>query len=664
MAKGEAPDATLNGPHQTASGQYRFPAMTDPDVLADRQTEIWAKVFYPKDILRLEKAPLVMLLHGNHGTCGKGTNPRRDNSCEYTQLGSCPTGYVVVPNHEGYDYLAENLASWGYWVVSINANRGITCSGGTSKDQGLNLARGRLVLKHLSLLYTWSTTGGAPSSLGLGTEGLKGKVDFTSVGLLGHSRGGEGMRAAYNLYLDQDSAWPAKIPGLKVKALFEIGAVDGQTSRVLDANGTVWNQLLPMCDGDVSNLQGRYPFERMLLNRNENVHAQKSLYEVWGANHNFFNTEWQESDASRCAWGKPIFDPTSPYSKEQQTIALASASAFFRSHLGPKADMVFNQNFNPLNALPSLVNKITQVDRDFTPSPGALSADIVEDFDNPTGVNSSGNSNVFEQIDIDHRKLVTSHSQRVAFISWQAANEKTFFEAIWATPTLGRSMQSFSTLDFRVARPKNALNKEASTDFSIQLEDVKGKLSNAVSVSDYALINGPGTSSHVLQAVRIPLNVFQGVDLTRIKGVKFVFNKTQTGAIYLANVRIHRSLGLGGAQTTSKTKLINRPFEIQSLPIEHVSIENNSLRVVQRKSLSGEATVEIIVTSKVHFPVMNSLPVLKIGDKTFTLSRYSDVKELKELTFTLTSDEYKSVTTGDNTQVLNGKVWELGRFTK
>lgn len=663
MANG-APDSTLPGPNQVAFAEYRFPAVTDPDILSDRMTEMWAKIFYPKNITQLDKAPLIVMLHGNHATCGKGSNPRRDTSCEYTYSGVCPAGYVTVPNHEGYNYLAENLASWGYWVVSINANRGITCGGGIDQDSGLNLARGKLVLKHLGLLYKWSSEGGAPASLGLGAQGLVGKMDFSSVGLMGHSRGGEGIRAAYNLYLDKNSSWPAKIPGLSIKALFEIGAVDGQTSRVLDAKGTVWNQLLPMCDGDVADLQGRFPFERMLLNTSEPLHAQKSLYEVWGANHNYFNTEWQQSDSSRCAFGKAIFNVKDTHSLAQQKIALASVSAFFRSRLGTQAGAVFNQNFNPLDSLPGVVTDLTQVDRDFTPSPGSLEAVIVEDFDRETGLNSSGNANIYSQIDIRHKKLIDRHVQRVGAISWQKAGEATFFETIWSGPSQGRDIHGFATLDFRVARQKSDLNKDVSTDFVVRLEESSGRFSNEVRVSDYAFVNGPGSRNDVLKAVRIPLTAFKDVDISKIHGVKFVFNKTQAGAIYLANVRLHKQLGLGNAQSKSfmsaSSPTVYAQQELKPLPVERVPAKLNTLRVAQRRSLAGLPIVEIIVASQLPFPAMNSLPLLKIGDKEFKLSRYSDLTELKELTFTLTAEEYKAISKNSDVTVTDGKVWEFG----
>ncbi|VVC76386.1 hypothetical protein AQUSIP_16980 [Aquicella siphonis] len=673
VSPGTAPDSTTQGPHTVATAEYRLPAAIDKDILSDRMTEIWAKAYYPADLMNSDgKMPLVVMLHGNHATCGIGSMPRRDTNCEYTYSGSCPAGYVPVPNHEGYDYLAKNLASWGMGVISINANRGITCGGGNDGDWGLNLARGKLVLKHLSLLYQWSTSGGAPASLGLGDKGLLGKVDFSHVGLLGHSRGGEGVRAAYNLYKDAGSPWPARIPGLEIKAIFEIGAVDGQTSRVLDADGTVWNQLLPMCDGDVSDLEGRYPYERMLMNTRESSKAQKSLYEVWGANHNFFNTEWQGSDSYGCSAGKPIFDQKGYYSTEQQQVALASVPAFFRSRLGLKAEPVFNQNFNPLNELPGVVKKVTQVDREFTPSPGASENAVVDDFDKPTGINSSGNANIARQIQIEHKNLESNRDQRVAAISWTSAGPETYFESVWAAPSQGKDIHDYATLDFRTARISKSGTGESGTDFGVVLTDASGLVSKEIPVSQFALINGPGNYNPVLQTVRIPLSVFQGVDLTRIHSVRFVFDKSATGKLYFANIRAQKQMGLGyGQGGISLAAAMHKSYAMpaSTLVKEEYVPENlntiRSIRMVHKSfALSGQPAVEITLASEVPFQAMNSLPVLKIGNKQYKLSRYTDLKTLKELTFTLSDKEYKEISREGAVTVTNGKIWKFGSIAK
>jgi len=93
---------------------------------------------------------------------------------------------------------------------------------------------------------------------------LQNHIDFSQVGLMGHSRGGEGVRAAYTQYRDAGSIWPGRIvTPVNFRAIFEIGPVDGQTSRVLNASNTKWAVILPMCDGDVSDLEGMPPYDRM-----------------------------------------------------------------------------------------------------------------------------------------------------------------------------------------------------------------------------------------------------------------------------------------------------------------------------------------------------------------------------------------------------------------
>lgn len=664
-----APDSTKNGPHKVLSAEYKLPASIDADVLANTYTEVWAKMFYPGDIAETGKLPLVVMLHGNHATCGIGSNPRRDSSCEYTQSGTCPTGYVPVPNHEGYNYLAENLASWGMMVVSINANRGITCGGGNGGDWGLNLARGKLVLKHLSLLKKWSTSGGAPTSLGLGDKGLVDKIDFGSVGLLGHSRGGEGVRAAYNLYNDPDSPWPSRIPDLAVKAIFEIGAVDGQTSRVLDADGTVWNQLLPMCDGDVSDLEGRFPFDRMMLRGDEKNPTQKSLYEVWGANHNFFNTEWQSSDSWGCSGGKPIFDRGSYFSREQQTVALASVPAFFRSRLGTSSDLAMNQNFNPLRTLPTVVTSVTQVDRDFTATPSREYATIADDFDKDTGINTSGNKNLAQSIKIEHKTLDSTTGQRVAEIFWNNAGSATFYQAVLAPAGQGKDIHDYATLDIRMGRVTSKENPDKQTDFSVSLLDASGLMSNLVSISDYVVLNGPGSNEPVLLTARIPLAVFKNVNLNNVNSVRVTFNKSKNGRIYLANMRAHKQAGIGETvdfanQTPARDLAVANPQPALTV----VPASQNAIvrirRVQKSYANAGEPAVEISFSSQVPYDVMNRLPILKVGNKEFKLSRYTDLTNLKEITFTLTDKQYQSVDKDADITITNGKLWKFSTLRK
>src|SRR5262249_4403489 len=134
LTAGPAPDPTGRGEFAVATSVYRLQATTDPAIMTDRATEIWARVWRPQTD-ELERLALVIFLHGNHGTCGTffcsaancghpiplPNGPRIDDRIDYTTTGTCPsagqgnppaeTDYVVSPSHEGYAYLAEQLAS-------------------------------------------------------------------------------------------------------------------------------------------------------------------------------------------------------------------------------------------------------------------------------------------------------------------------------------------------------------------------------------------------------------------------------------------------------------------------------------------------------------------------------------------------------------------------
>jgi hypothetical protein len=188
LAAQVAPDATLLSGGPITVSEYKLPAGIDPVVSAALATELWARVYRPASLGSSSHA-LLVLLHGNHATCGRLAGPGEhfDINVQYTFTGTCPAGFIPVPSHAGYSYLAERLASLGYIVVSINANRGINAAPGVLGDRGLNLARGRLVLRHLQKLGRWNSGAEIPPA---GLSDLVGKIDFSHVGLLGHSRGG------------------------------------------------------------------------------------------------------------------------------------------------------------------------------------------------------------------------------------------------------------------------------------------------------------------------------------------------------------------------------------------------------------------------------------------------------------------------------------------
>ena len=113
--------------------------------------EVRASVHYPTSLAGGGR-PLIVLMHGRHATCSSGSSA--------TLEWPCSGGRQTIPSFQGYNYLAENLASWGYIVVSVSAN-GINARDNSVDDLGM-LARAQLIQKHLDKWQTFSTVGGSP----------------------------------------------------------------------------------------------------------------------------------------------------------------------------------------------------------------------------------------------------------------------------------------------------------------------------------------------------------------------------------------------------------------------------------------------------------------------------------------------------------------------
>ena len=100
----------------------------------------------------------------------------------------------------------------------------------------------QMALRHLSLLNDWNSGRGSPPP-SIGTS-LVGRLDLSRVGLSGHSRAGEGVRAAVSQYYQSNSIWKSLMPSLRVLGIFELAGSDGQSRSVYDAQGIAWVGLI------------------------------------------------------------------------------------------------------------------------------------------------------------------------------------------------------------------------------------------------------------------------------------------------------------------------------------------------------------------------------------------------------------------------------------
>jgi hypothetical protein len=528
------------------SGEYKYPPAIDLGITSFLQVQYWARLYRPQTLIPGRRYPLVVIIHGRHPPCGKGSNPRVDDETFVND--ACPAGYTEVPNHDGYGYLAHELARRGILSLSVNWNR-LHPLGGDEEDP---LYAGPLVLKHLVRLSRWHA-GLEPTPASLGVS-LAGQVDFSNVLLVGHSRGGP-----ISFYVREKlPGYPGLTEPVTVKGLFAIGATDTlNESLQREPRETAGVFLIPMCDMDGGD-QSMMIFDRLLLTqaaRPENPPRFKATYTVWGANHNFYNTEWQQSDNSFGCNGHPaLFEPLAFGSVVQRQTAVRALMAFALGTLGPAPDTALTGLFDPVTFRES---EWPRIDRGYIDAASPAYSRELENFSRPTGTNMSGAANDSANISLTHTSSrgqpgMGNHAGglRFARISWSSAGTGTYFQSNFVHSGSGLDLSGFSTLDFRVERvPESALNSTAfPTWFEVQLVGPGGVLSNGVPMLFRARLTEPVGATPAgllkyfafLQTVRIPLASFSGVPRSSVHGVRFTFSGSASGELYLADLRAGR----------------------------------------------------------------------------------------------------------------------------
>jgi len=594
------PDPAAPGPYAVSTQDYNFglDAFTPPSLKSSvtglplGPNELDGRVYYPRGIddktsaLPAGKMPLIVFMHGRHST---SYNPTTGKT---TTGWPPPITSVQIPSYAGYDYIGALLASHGYVVASIGVN-GINFFDNATADLGMK-AHAEVLQKNLDLWSVISATGGPPlAGSPLDPFGTKfaGRVDMSDIGTMGHSRGGEGVMAHFVYNLAQPHPYA-------VKAVFAIAPVDFNRYVV---NGAPIATILPYCDGDVSDNQGTHFFDDARYNVPGDP-APKYNFVVMGADHNLFNTIWDPAfmiPGAADDWtGTPDWqvDPfASPLvpgnhrlnSAQQEGTGAAYMGAFFRTYITNGASVGGGTQFLPF------------LKGDAAPPPSALTAELFQTYhapDLPAARRDIGRYLSASELTVNAlggRVTATGLSpyliaggapyptnpttpptyagpptlalfalpgQPAARQPGDTPSSRAYqvgglsqLEIGWSQPgaTLDNAIPAgagdftpFSVLTFRTALNfTDGRNFVPYDDFDVQLTDSAGRTAaTPVSAWSKALAYPPGKIVRLpkveMNAVRIPLSAFAGVDLTRVVSVKLVFDRQPMGALLLTDLAV------------------------------------------------------------------------------------------------------------------------------
>ena len=634
-------DPAEHGDYAYTESLYRFGDQAiDLAGIGGIRGEVEGKIYLPSTG---GARPLVVLLHGRHSSCaGTPANPLR---------WPCSPSQVSIPSYAGYDGTAESLASNGYAVVSISANAINSNDNQLALDFGAR-ARGQLILDTLELLRQANTgepvvlhdaatgvdvtladaltgNGGTeaaridPAIVEITPSDLVGRFDFSRIGLMGHSRGGEGVTSAATL--NQALAEP-----FNIVSTLPLAPVDFGRMTVPNVPNLV---ILPYCDGDVSNQQGQHMNDDARYAFGDDV--LRSDVWVMGANHNFFNTVWTPglysfnvSDDwsgtsttsaravdSVCGTAGPAVDTTIRLAPSvQYDVGTSLMTGWFRATVGGE-----EQFLAPFDGSGAKTTTTADVDvRTVATQPGSARADI-ETFEGPsTTARTYGSASLSVCASLAGRTVPQElpacstlasaqvpHWTNVRFANDVPATPVARLrwtdapgEIRVAVPAEQRDASSYTSLSFRTAADES-VPYGGGTDLTISVIDGAGASFSvpASEVNPAALLRLPQSTQNpttlgkiVLQKVNLPLAdlAAAGLDVTDLREVRLA------GATGVS--------GAAGAAYVSDLSF-DRPALGQAAPKTMVAVDTATTYVEER-----------VGPNEVQVPVVLSAPATVASD--------------------------------------------------
>jgi hypothetical protein len=420
------------------------------------------------------------------------------------------------------------------------------------RNRGENDGRAIIQLEHVKQFLIWNETPNHP---------LRGMVNTSSIMIVGHSRGGEavGHASLFNrltqLQPDQESP-PIPLDGsegfgpynFRLRAVVAIAPTDLQfvpltgPTRVQDNYFVIHGSR----DGDVFNFPGYMTYDRShavnLSNPTAPSNGFKSLLWIQGANHNFFNSVWEQESEETISRA------------QQEQIARVYISAIAQAMLLDKHEYLnlFKDHSIGLQAgwLPLDVICVSQ----FQDAQRLFLQHFEEPGDAITvaaplsgSVDTADITTVKLRFNLGQTKHLFQDTKGVQ-LTWNGPGKH--YRINFAPQPLG--IGEFTVLALRVGQSFEAQNPMGQDqDFTLRFEDGTNAVTLPASSLNRLVFPSPGVNpapgsipdpepKTVLQTLRIPLGGLQeaGLNTTHITAIDCIFDRVQKGRIYLDDLQL------------------------------------------------------------------------------------------------------------------------------
>lgn len=250
-----------NGPNK---GRIYYPAEDDG-----------TGVPFNKRLAALGRVPLVVMAHGNHD--------------------------ASVPNYLGYDFFQADLAKMGFVAISVDCN----AQNGMGYSIAIIEKRADLIIGAISVMQQLDVDAASV---------FFGNIDFSRVGLMGHSQGGEAVVLVPEVI---------GLPGVSIRSVIALAPTEGGATKRTPKD-YAFMTILPASDGDVWPNDGAIYYDRAVPS------PFKSQLFVHFTNHQFYNRQWLDDDS---LWNNAAPTPPVQSRYAHERVLTSYGSAFYRAAL-------------------------------------------------------------------------------------------------------------------------------------------------------------------------------------------------------------------------------------------------------------------------------------------------------------------------------------------